>query len=397
MYESHFGLEKSPFSMTSDPNCLFMTEQHREAIAGLVYAIRSRKGLLVLSGEVGTGKTTVLARVVKHLPRTTVQVAVILHPTLTPDEFLEMVMLDLGIEDIPASKAQRLHKLQYFLVNCRAENKVAALIVDEAHKLSPEVLEEIRLLGNLDAADQKLLQVVLVGQSELDEMLRREDLRQLKQRVALRVSLKALSKAEVHDYISYRWRQAGARQPIPFSSDAVAQIIHWSNGVPRLINSLCDQSLLVAFGNGSKVVQPEYVMEAARDLDLSRPASRVMAALESAVPAAAPVAASAVPASPVAASAAPASPNGVATGHHNHVPAPVSKPVAAPGTVGNGAGSKAAVLDPQPLAQPPQPAPSVEASLTMLGGIRAPEFGTYAQPKRSLLSRCAALFGFHTN
>jgi general secretion pathway protein A len=378
MYETHFGLEKNPFSMTSDPNCLFMTEQHREAIAGLVYAIRSRKGLLLLTGEVGTGKTTVLSRVVRHLPRNAVQFAVILHPTLTPDEFLEMVMLNLGISGIPASKALRLHKLQKFLLSCHEENKVAALIIDEAHKLSPEVLEEIRLLGNLDAADQKLLQLVLVGQSELDEMMRRAELRQLKQRVALRVSLKALGRAEVHDYLCYRWRYAGGKS-IPFSPDAVTQVIYWSSGIPRLINSLCDQSLLAAFGNGSRVVEAEYVREAARDLDLAPPVAAVKPM---------PI--------PAPAELSNAGQGGKTKTPRPHVmPAPVTMPARAAAAVG---GMTATA---KPLGMPLEPVASMELApapqppgLAMVGGIRVPEFGGYARPKQPLLYRMAVKLGF---
>jgi general secretion pathway protein A len=370
MYESHFSLEKNPFSMTADPGCLFMTEQHREAIAGLVYAIRSRKGLLVLTGEVGTGKTTVLSRVVRHLPRSSVQVAVILHPTLTPDEFIEMVMLDLGITDIPASKALRLLKLQKFLMDCAAESKTAALIVDEAHKLSPEVLEEIRLLGNLEAANHKLLQVVLVGQSELDGILRREEMRQLKQRVALRVSLTGLRRSEVHDYMSYRWSQAGGQQPIPFTVEAVSQVIHWSNGIPRLINSLCDQALLAAFGNGAMTVEGSYVQEAARDLDLAAPApGRVMAS----------------PARPMASPKV--------------TPMPGARSGEAVAAVPERGVAAAAVAGKAPAPKPAVPvvaaaAPGTQQGAPVIGGIRVPEFGNYARPKKSLLRRMAVVLGF---
>lgn len=275
MYLPFFGLTKNPFAMTADPNCLFLTAQHREAVAAMTYAISSQKGLLVMTGEVGTGKTTVLSRVLhvlKQVPGGSTQFAVVLHPTLKPDEFLEMVMLDFGISDIPASKALRLKRFKEFLLDCHATNRTAALIVDEAHKLSLEILEEIRLLGNLDLEDRKLLQIALVGQRELDDLMRREELRQLKQRVALRVALGALSAVEVKNYIRYRWDKAGGKSEIPFGPEAIEQLILWSRGIPRIINSLCDQCLLLAFAEESRFVEPRHVQQAARDLDLAPPA-----------------------------------------------------------------------------------------------------------------------------
>src|SRR5262249_7615262 len=160
-------------------------------------------------------------------------------------EFLEMVMLDFGIREIPASKALRLAKLQGFLMEGHRTGSISALIIDEAQKLSTELMEEVRLLGNLDTADQKLLQIVMAGQSELDAVLGREELRQLKQRVAVRLSLKPLGASEVEQYIRYRWVQAGGKPEHPFSEPAVSAIYRWSKGIPRLINSICDNSLLV--------------------------------------------------------------------------------------------------------------------------------------------------------
>jgi general secretion pathway protein A len=269
MYAAYFGLTRLPFAMTPDSRTLFLTTQHREAIAGLAYAILDRKGLLVLSGEVGTGKTTVLARVLNFLPPERVSLSIVRHPTLTPDEFIEMVMLDFGITTIPRSKAQRLLLLEKFLLDTQAKGRTAALIIDEAHKLSREVMEEVRLLGNFDAADQKLLQIVMAGQSELDELLRREDLRQLKQRVAVRVTLEPLPAPAVESYIAYRWVQAGGKPEHPFSAGAVRDISRWSRGIPRLINSICDNALLLTFGEQKLIVEPEHVRHVAADLDLA--------------------------------------------------------------------------------------------------------------------------------
>lgn len=265
MYNQAFGLRKSPFNMTPDPAFLLMTDQHREALVGLTYAILQRKGFVVLTGEAGTGKTTLLARVLQFLPASRLQFSVILNPTLTPSEFLELALLDFGIADIPSSKAQRLWKLQTLVLEGHAKGKVSALIVDEAHKLSPEVLEEIRLLGNFEQAEQKLLQIVMAGQCELDDNLNREDLRQLKQRIALRLSIGPLATSEVGQYIRYRWSVAGGEQP-PFTDGAVALIAETSRGIPRLINSICENALTMALSEGLAEVQQRHVDAAAIDL-----------------------------------------------------------------------------------------------------------------------------------
>lgn len=247
---------------------MFLTAQHREALAGLTYAVLQHKGFVVLSGEAGTGKITLLCRVLQSLPASRIQFSLILNPTLTPSEFLELALLDFGIKDVPASKAQRLHKLRTLLLEGQREGKVSALIVDEAHKLSTEVLEEIRLLGNFEDADQKLLQIVLVGQDELDEILNRANLRQLKQRIAVRLSIGQLAAAEVGQYIRHRWLKAGGRQP-PFSMEAVAGIAKASSCIPRLINALCDNALVHAITEGCAIVEDRHIHAAAVDLQLT--------------------------------------------------------------------------------------------------------------------------------
>jgi general secretion pathway protein A len=269
MYHRSFGLLKNPFNMTPDPAFLLMTPQHREALAGLTYAILQCKGFMVLAGEAGTGKTTLLTRTLQFLPRSRVQCSVIVHPTLTASEFLEMVLLDFGITEVPASKAQRLWKLQTLLIDGHRKGKISALIVDEAHKLSLEVLEEIRLLGNFEDADRKLLQILLVGQTELDDLLNREDLRQLKQRIALRVSLGPLASPDVAQYIRHRWTTAGGGE-LPFSSEALIRIAGLSRSIPRIINSLCENSLMLALAEGVKEADVRHVQLAATDLQLTQ-------------------------------------------------------------------------------------------------------------------------------
>ncbi len=270
MYNQFFGLRKNPFNMTPDPAFLFLTPQHREALVGLTHAILQRKGFIVLTGEVGTGKTTLLARVLQFLPGARLQFSSVQNPTMSPAEFLEFALLDFGVENVPVSKAQRLWELRKLLLKAQGEGKVSALIVDEAHKLSPEVLEEIRLLGNFEEAEHKLLQIVLVGQREMDDTLNREDLRQLKQRVAVRLSIGPLTANDVGQYIRHRWSRAGGVR-FPFTPEAVTEIAALSRGVPRIVNALCENALTLAFAEQCPTVDVKYVRSAAADLHISSP------------------------------------------------------------------------------------------------------------------------------
>jgi general secretion pathway protein A len=280
MYNQFFGLTKDPFSMTPDPAFLFLTAPHREALAGLTYSILNRKGFVVLTGDAGTGKTTLLSRIFQSIPSTRARFSVVLNPTLTPSEFLELALLDFGVTNIPTSKAQRLTLLQQFLIEAHKKRQVAVLVVDEAHKLPPDVLEEIRLLSNFELAETKLLQIVLAGQTELGDMLNRQDLRQLKQRIAVRLAIHPLSATGVEHYIQHRWQRAGSTQPHPFQADAVARIAEYSRGIPRLVNAICDNALMLAYAEGQTAIGAAQVVEVAGDLDLldrqgrpSRPAT----------------------------------------------------------------------------------------------------------------------------
>jgi general secretion pathway protein A len=202
-----------------------------------------------------------------------------LNPTLTASEFLESVLLDFDIPDVPASKAQRLWKLQEFLARTHQQNRLAVLVIDEAHKLSLEVLEEIRLLGNFESAADKFLQILLLGQSELDDLLNRQDLRQLKQRISLRLYIDRLNGTEVQQYIRFRWAKAGGREAPPFTSDAIAGIIQWSQGIPRIINSICDTALLMAYGDECPLVALNYVRAAAMNLGMADPSAPLVPVL----------------------------------------------------------------------------------------------------------------------
>ncbi len=269
MYKSFYGLSKMPFTTSPDPGLLFLTTQHSEVLAGLVYGLLNRKGFLMLTGEAGTGKTTLLARVLEYLPASRLHASAVLHPTLTTNEFLEMLMLDFGISNIPDSKARRLVLLQKFLLDTYRQGRIAALIVDEAHKLSVDALEEVRLLGNLDFENQKLLQIVLSGQPELAHTMARADMQQLKQRISVRLALKRISSAEVAEYVRYRWERAGGGADSPFTGDAIAAVAEWSGGTPRLVNTVCDTALLMAFAEESRSVERSHIAEAVSHLDIS--------------------------------------------------------------------------------------------------------------------------------
>ena len=257
-----------PFEMTPDPAFLYMTDQHREALAAIAYAIAARKGFVVIVGDAGTGKTTVLTGALQYFATERLQSSVVLNPTLTRTEFLEMVLLDFGIKEIPPTKPQRLLKLAELLEAGRRAGKASVLVVDEAHLLAPELLEEIRLLGNFERSNEKLLQIVLAGQLPLAQILNREDLAQLKQRTAVRLTIKPLAADEVPGYLKFRWTHAGGKE-LPFSSAAVEEVARRSRGFPRLINSICDSALVLAFAEMSEAVSKEHVDQACLDLDMA--------------------------------------------------------------------------------------------------------------------------------
>jgi general secretion pathway protein A len=267
MYNHLFGLCKDPFRVTPDPSFLFLTDQHREALSGITFAILERSGVVVLTGEVGTGKTTLLARILRFLPASKLQYSQIVNPILTPSEFLELALLEFGLRDIPSNVGQRLWMLRNLVLAGQREGKVSVLIVDEAQKLSLEVLEEIRMIGNCEEAERPSLQILLVGQTEFDETLNREDMRSLKQRISVRFTLGPLAPAEVGEYMRHRWVSAGGTE-LPFTPEAIEDVVYASQRIPRLINALCDNALLAAFKQNSLRVLDRHVREAAAKLDL---------------------------------------------------------------------------------------------------------------------------------
>jgi general secretion pathway protein A len=268
MYETFYGLKENPFNVTPDPRFMYLGENHREALAQLLYGVKERKGFIVFTGEIGTGKTTVIHYLLDSLDgNSEVRSALLFNPKLSVDDFIQYILKDLGVRIQGQSKGDYLHNLHRYLLNAYGKDKNVVLIVDEAQALNPELLEEIRLLSNLETSKAKLLQIVLVGQPELHDTLSKPQFRQIKQRINLRYRLRPLSEKETREYIEKRLRIAGAEEPI-FSEKALKEIFRRSGGIPRLINILCDNSLLNGYALDQKPVDEKSVREAARDLNL---------------------------------------------------------------------------------------------------------------------------------
>src|SRR6478672_5225334 len=267
MYEQFYNVLTNPFALTPDPEYLFLSDEQREAIASLMYAVLARRGFSVLIGDAGTGKTTLLRTLMRSVPESRAVFSVVVNPTLTPAEFLRTCVTDFGINVEESPKDAVLTKLHRFLVQVHNENKVAVLIVDEAQRLSMDLLEEVRLLTNFETEKEKLLQVILAGQDELADILDRFELRQLKQRVSTRLHIKPLMPEAVAAYIRHRWSRCSTA-PMPFDAGAIAAIRDISGGYPRLVNSICESALLLGFAQGSRRIDPAIITAVAADLHL---------------------------------------------------------------------------------------------------------------------------------
>jgi general secretion pathway protein A len=267
MYASFFGLNEKPFSITPDPRYLFLSERHAEALAHLVYGVNEAGGFIQLTGEVGTGKTTVVRSLLAQAPKHA-EIALILNPRMTPAEFLLAICEELGIQVEARSEGSLkdlVDLLSFHLLKAHAEGRRVVLVVDEAQNLAPDVLEQVRLLTNLETETQKLLQIILIGQPELREVLDRTELRQLAQRITGRYHLDPLSGNETSAYVRHRLRVAGATQEV-FSAGALREVRRLSGGVPRLINIICDRALLGAFTEDRHVVGASVVRRAAGEV-----------------------------------------------------------------------------------------------------------------------------------
>jgi general secretion pathway protein A len=267
MYNKFYGLKDKPFEITPDPRYLYLSESHREALAHLTYALNESKGFTVITGEVGTGKTTLVQMLLSRLDSHT-RIAHLFNPKLGTRDFFKYICQDFGLKtDGFATKGEFLTLLHSFLMECYARRERVVLIVDEAQTLSPALLEEVRLLTNLETPKAKLLQVILLGQPELDTTLARNEFRQLKQRISLRFNLKPLNRQDTAEYIIRRLKAAGARNSDLFGDDAVKEIFRYSKGIPRLINVICDNSLMSGYVYEKHRIDRDIVREVIKDME----------------------------------------------------------------------------------------------------------------------------------
>lgn len=267
MYLEFFGLSEMPFNITPDPRFLYFSPRHREAFDHLLYGIETRRGFIELVGEVGSGKTTLLRAVLGRLPAT-VQTALILNPSLSETQLLRAILNDLGLTPKGRDRLAYIEQLNEYLLAMAAEGQNVVLFIDEAQNLLPEVMEQIRLLSNLETDQHKLMQIVLSGQPELEERLARRELRQLRQRILVRCRLSPLNEAETADYIAHRLRVAGAPVTVGFEPDGIRLIHRQSQGTPRIINALCDRALLAGYVEGTRIIGTAQVKRALRDVEV---------------------------------------------------------------------------------------------------------------------------------
>jgi general secretion pathway protein A len=265
VYEAHYGFTEKPFNLTPDPKYIYLSARHTEAYAHLEFGRRERGGFVLITGEVGTGKTTLARYFLGHVGDQAAT-AVVLYPALTAAELLQSILDDLHVVAAGASLKELVDALHAFLVESRAAERNVILLIDEAQDLSPEVLEQVRLISNLETDTEKLIQIILMGQSELREMLARRDLRQLAQRVTARYHLMPLSSEETSEYIRHRLSVAGGEGKVVFTSGALAAIHSLSGGVPRLINLICDRALLGGYVQGTRIIHTALVRRAALEV-----------------------------------------------------------------------------------------------------------------------------------
>lgn len=272
MYNAFFGFRENPFNLSPDPSFLYRSPQHEEALANLIYGVHGRKGFILLTGEVGTGKTTLLECLRDDLDAHGIEFAYLFNSRINPQQFFEMIAYDLDLRCDRKSKTEVLFSLNQLLIEEANAGRTTVLIVDEAHNLEWDVLEEIRLLTNLETPKLgKLFQIILSGQPELDRKIEAPELRQLKQRVVLRCRLSPLTEPETVEYIHTRLVRAGMSEPNVFPPEVLRQIHLRSQGIPRVINSLCDNLLLTAFALETKATSTEMLDEVCLDLRLSWP------------------------------------------------------------------------------------------------------------------------------
>jgi general secretion pathway protein A len=265
MYTEFYGLREKPFALAPDPEFLFLSESHREALAHVLYGIDQGEGFICVTGEVGTGKTTLCRTLLQRLGPET-EVAFVFNPPGTGDELLRAINVELGLLVEGRSRGELNDQLNEFLLLQKRKDRRVLLIVDEAQTLSPETLEEVRLLSNLETSTSKLIQILLFGQPELDAQLDSKDLRQLRQRISVRWSLRPLSAHETSEYVRHRVRIAASGDLELFDARGLREIWRRTRGIPRLVNLLCDRSLLAGYAEGARTIGRDQVGQAAREI-----------------------------------------------------------------------------------------------------------------------------------
>jgi type II secretory pathway predicted ATPase ExeA len=268
MYKSFYGLKENPFNVNPDPRFLFLTKEIEEALTGLMYGIQTRKGFITLTGEVGTGKTTLINRLLDWLHHRRARTAFLFNSRMNSSQLFDFILAEFDIPCESKSKSQQLLKLNHWLLERYREGETVVLIIDEAQNLTHPVLEEIRLLTNLETSTEKLLQIVLSGQPELEEKLKLPQLRQLRQRIMLRCRTTPLSEDQTREYIAERLRIAGASGDPIFSTKTIEAMHVYSMGIPRVINLLCEHSLVNGFVEQQRPIQPKIVEEVAHEFQL---------------------------------------------------------------------------------------------------------------------------------
>ena len=264
MYKDFYKLKELPFNTTSDPDFFFPSSRHEEAFSHLVYGIRSRRGIVVITGEIGTGKTTLCRTLLNRLDRS-VKTALILNPNFSDLQLLQMIINDLGISYVKKTKLDLVGAISLFLVEESAKGNNVVVIIDECQSLNVRQLEQIRLLSNLETEKEKLLQIILVGQPELAEKLKNPALRQLTQRVSVHYHILPLRKEELEQYINHRLKVAGASPKLQFTPEAIEAIYDISNGTPRVINIICDRALLAGFAKETFTIDYSLIQESAKE------------------------------------------------------------------------------------------------------------------------------------
>lgn len=268
MYKAFFGLKDNPFNVNPDPRFLFLTKQTEEALAGLMYGIETRKGIITLTGEVGTGKTTLINRVLDWLSQKRIHTAFLFNSRMNTNQLFDFILAEFAIPCDSKSKSQQLMKLNNWLLDRYRAGETAVLVIDEAQNLTYPVLEEIRLLSNLETSTEKLVQIVLSGQPELEEKLKLPQLRQLRQRITLRSKTVPLSREQTHEYVVERLRIAGANGVSIFSPAAIDVVFKYAEGIPRVVNLLCEHALVNAFAEHQRPIPSEVVEEVAKEFEL---------------------------------------------------------------------------------------------------------------------------------